>query len=597
MKVSLLLCIALFFEYAAAGELEAVAVENSFGMLGLRTRSYVLENFQASVTITNDETGLIKWSFVHNASVSTMKRLVVTAVDRNATRVVSLVRTQFNGNDLLEVRYKPDRHVLAPYYAFGTVRKTATLLLYTGDLEDGSLTDLYIQCSIISSKSDDDLSATYLILLEDILEDGDLALAATAIVLCFVFLVLVITWLVLLMDRRTPGEGYYESFARSRALLWKGRTAVLLAMGKSYRLFFMAAIYFVPAALYTITMVLQYRLGNQDICSFNNLCLNPWGWFPVLNNIVSNIPLVLMGLLVLVVVCSSIYENQACPLCRKQKRVEQCEHYSLLVLAGPAIICEGVMSSVYHLCPRLETYEFDIAYIMLLCVCGILFFHTKLRPERLPILAGYSTAFVGNAIYAVYCMFGLFFEKTVWVSIHLFLLLVAAFCALSGPLYRLMTKAEPVAADRWDLIEFGGAFGLASLLYIMVLTGNLVANEWVLMSMALIVAYLLGLYLQTKWTRGERLSFKCKVFFGLTAFAMLLSGFLFLGVKPTRIELYPWVSREYNLECVLFGIFDTHDIWHFTSALTFYFLELALLFIDDDLNVEIDAQDQKIIVT
>ena len=597
MKIGLLLCIALFFGHAAAGVIEAVSAENSFGMLGLRTRSYVLKNFQTSVTITRDKTGLIKWSFTHNASVSTMKRLVITAVDRNATRVVSLVQTQFNGNDILELPYKPNRHVLAPNYTYGTVRKTATLLLYTGDLEDGSLTDLYIHCSIISSKSDDDFSATYLILLEDILEDGDLALAATAIVFCFVFLVVVITWLVLLLDRRTPGEGYYESFERSRSLLWKGQAAVLHAMGKSYRLFFMAAIYFVPSTLYTITMVLQYRLGNQDVCAFNNLCLNPYGWFPALNNIVSNVPLVLMGLLVLAVVCSSIYENQACPLCRKQKRVEQCEHYSILVLSGPAIICEGVMSSVYHLCPRLETYEFDIAYIMLLCVCGILFFHTKLRPERLPVLAGYSTAFVGNAVYAVYCLFEIFFEKTVWVSIHLVVLLLAAFCTLSGPLYRVITKAETLPTDRWDLIEFGGAFGLASLLYIMVVNGSLVANEWVLMSMALIVAYLLGLYLQAKWTRGERLSFKCKVFFGLAALAMLLSGFLFLGVKPTRIDLNPWVSREYNLECVLFGIFDTHDIWHFTSALTFYFLELALLFIDDDLNVEIDPQDQKIIVT
>ena len=593
--VSVVLLVSFFGSIFAGEELETVTVEPAFGGLGLRTRSYVLKNFQTSVKIAKDEAAFFKWTFTNNASVSTMKRLVITAINRTETGIVSLIQTQFNGYDLLQVPYHPNRRILAENYAYGTVRKTATLLLYMGDLEDGALIDLYIQCSVISSAFSDEESAKYSILLEDIVEEGNIAVAATALVLCIVFLTVVVTWVVLMLDRRRPDEDFYQSFERSRVYLWNGQKAVLQAMGNSYRLFYMAAVYFVPAALYATTMSLQYRMGNQDVCTFNNLCLNPAGWFPVLNNIVSNIPLVSVGFLVLIVVCSSVYENRACPSCRKQSRSEDCEHYSLLMLSGPAIISEALMSSVYHVCPMLQTYEFDIAYTMLLALVGFMYFHTKLRPDRSPSVASYTISFAGHAGYAVYCLLGLMFRRPIWIAMHVLALLLATCILLAGPIYRLATKSEPLPTDRWDLTEFGGMFGIMALFGILVIQG-MDPNDWVLMSMGLVVMYLQCLYVNVKWERGEKLAFKCKVFLGLAGCVMLTSLFLFTSGSPTRKELQPWLSREYNFECVMFGIFDTHDVWHCTAALTFFFWALSVMFIDDDLNIEVESHDKQILV-
>jgi len=42
---------------------------------------------------------------------------------------------------------------------------------------------------------------------------------------------------------------------------------------------------------------------------------------------------------------------------------------------------------------------------------------------------------------------------------------------------------------------------------------------------------------------------------------------------------------ELNQPCVLFGYFDTHDVWHFLSAIGIFILMVLIYIIDNGLEV------------
>lgn len=61
------------------------------------------------------------------------------------------------------------------------------------------------------------------------------------------------------------------------------------------------------------------------------------------------------------------------------------------------------------------------------------------------------------------------------------------------------------------------------------------------------------------------------------------SALYFFINKPISWELTPAQSRNYNKPCILLNFFDSHDIWHFLSALAMFFSFMVLLTLDDDL--------------
>lgn len=54
--------------------------------------------------------------------------------------------------------------------------------------------------------------------------------------------------------------------------------------------------------------------------------------------------------------------------------------------------------------------------------------------------------------------------------------------------------------------------------------------------------------------------------------------------KTISWALTPAQSRLYNKPCELWNFFDSHDIWHFLSALAMFFSFMVLLTLDDDLT-------------
>ena len=45
------------------------------------------------------------------------------------------------------------------------------------------------------------------------------------------------------------------------------------------------------------------------------------------------------------------------------------------------------------------------------------------------------------------------------------------------------------------------------------------------------------------------------------------------------VQVTPAQSREFNRNCILFDFYDTHDLWHFISALALFFTFLVSLYV------------------
>lgn len=69
----------------------------------------------------------------------------------------------------------------------------------------------------------------------------------------------------------------------------------------------------------------------------------------------------------------------------------------------------------------------------------------------------------------------------------------------------------------------------------------------------------------------------------LLSFAFWAAALYFFINRTISWALTPAQSRLYNKPCELLNFFDSHDIWHFLSALAMFFSFMVLLTLDDDL--------------
>ena len=73
-------------------------------------------------------------------------------------------------------------------------------------------------------------------------------------------------------------------------------------------------------------------------------------------------------------------------------------------------------------------------------------------------------------------------------------------------------------------------------------------------------------------------------FYFVCSIIMALPSMYFFKHKEKTTDLSPAESRSLNRDCLLFNIYDGHDIWHFLGAGGIFFMYMFLLTIDEDLN-------------
>lgn len=89
-------------------------------------------------------------------------------------------------------------------------------------------------------------------------------------------------------------------------------------------------------------------------------------------------------------------------------------------------------------------------------------------------------------------------------------------------------------------------------------------------------------YIIMKICHKERILLRPCIYIVLSIVFWAAALYFFIN-KTISWELTPAQSRHYNKPCEFLHFFDSHDIWHFLSALAMFFSFMVLLTLDDDL--------------
>ncbi|CAD1477785.1 unnamed protein product, partial [Heterotrigona itama] len=361
-----------------------------------------------------------------------------------------------------------------------------------------------------------------------------------------------------------------------------------------YYLITVSIFYTLPAVqlLLTYQHVLHVT-GNQDMCYYNFLCAHPFLSLSDLNHVFSNIGYVMLGFLFIFLTSSREHDEFDR---EKNKCYGIPQHYGLFYAMGTALIMEGILSGSYHVCPNRNT---SFMYIITV-LCMIKIYQTR-HPD---INARASVTFAMLAFIIFVGLLGVLngtiYFLVLFTVVHLltclymtiqiyymgrwkvkeFLKRIIQICKHDAqPGYRYLFR--PLYMGRFIILVVANLWNVA-----LAVLGNMHSEKnfatfllAVLMSNLILYTFF---YIFMKICHKERILLQPAIYI-ILSIAFWGSALYFFINKPISWELTPAQSRNYNKPCILLNFFDSHDIWHFLSALAMFFSFMVLLTLDDDL--------------
>ena len=357
-------------------------------------------------------------------------------------------------------------------------------------------------------------------------------------------------------------------------------------ISKSYYwkfLIIIGAYYLMPSLQF-----LLFQSQNSDLCYYNHKCLHSYGIIRSFNNFISNIFYIIYGLIFIIQVKlkTEIMNDLS----------ESEDIKSLYYCLGITLILEGISSGIYHICPSRLNFQFDTTFMIIGLLMAFLTLYNKrnhihiLNPFKFYLLVFFililnvlSLNNNGNAI-----------QLWFWGILFIFMTYIMLFGSIYiyfGNLYELninnfrslikYIKSEEKDTRRLTLIVLLNSFNVGSCLFAALALPNF--TGWILMVTSINLFIYFTYYIIIKICNGERILLVVGI--GIVVDVIVLSTALYYFVHyPTNIFLTQKESATHNKDCILFGFFDNHDIWHILSSVGLYMFMNILLYIDYDLE-------------
>lgn len=321
---------------------------------------------------------------------------------------------------------------------------------------------------------------------------------------------------------------------------------------------------------------LIYQVKNEDNCRFNYKCLKPLFEIQPFNNILSNIGYIFFGILHGLILIKRYRKEMINNL--SELPTDYYLHYAM----AEAMILEGIFSSLYHLCPNMQNYQFDTTFIITGAGMIIIDYISKMNPQlEFDFFRVFGFFALLVSLNSLQLNFIFPIPIVMWiVSIFLFvwttnaIMINALFpdvkfsLGIKNILSKLLYVLKNKKLDMGLLIISNGInisiFTIAyqmRLMFPTIFIGLLVSNVMILISF----------YIFKQVKNRNKID-------KLNWFLLFFSSFV-LGVSIYFFSIPTYVkfgtaeeSKKYNKPCVLFNYFDYHDIWHFTSAFGIFIL-------------------------
>eukprot|EP01127_Copromyxa_protea_P020277 TRINITY_DN6756_c0_g1_i1.p1 TRINITY_DN6756_c0_g1~~TRINITY_DN6756_c0_g1_i1.p1 ORF type:complete len:717 (+),score=75.40 TRINITY_DN6756_c0_g1_i1:11-2161(+) len=364
--------------------------------------------------------------------------------------------------------------------------------------------------------------------------------------------------------------------------------------------FIIGVVFLIPGFQVVLNVLSKMEsTGDRDLCFYNEACQRPAGagvaWV-AMNNIVSNVGYIIVG-------AGFIFYSYIVKWQSKVNRINVGlpRDGSIPYAMGVAIVMEGISSAVYHLCPSRIIFQFDTANMFIIVALGQaeLFRRLFYHPSKTTIFTLLAGLLFMNYIGSITDT-----DKTsnrLYNSIWFFVIITMFFISFLFP-YSLKDPDHQYF-DFWGELfassDFRKSLSRSRIWFLVVLYAVNSAIFWYInlgTSQADFATTFLGMLVVSQsmsviayeFNNRRSLSKSPPIYLAMKVILTVLfvgcwatAGWFFL--QPTSDKaLTPASSREENSNCILADFYDSHDVWHFASAIAL--LIMCLIFFHLDLN-------------
>jgi dsRNA-gated channel SID-1 len=274
---------------------------------------------------------------------------------------------------------------------------------------------------------------------------------------------------------------------------------------------------------------------------------------------------------------------------------------SLYYALGWSVVFEGLFSALYHICPSSVNFQVDTLQMLVAASLMFLIMIGKRHPSHLPsAFRAYSHVFV----FVLFNLMSLLPVPTAlfWVVVALIIMTVS----IRGSIYlytfentsllelakvcaaRVRACSGPSDRARFALIVVTNAITLA-LTIVAIVTGvfyqqsTLGFVSFVLGLLILMLMIYLTWYFVQKLLHHEHIHWISYTLLVLM-FASWTFAIHFYRIAISNKFLTYEQSKSLNAECIVFDYFDSHDVWHFVSAVGLLITMMLLYTLDRPLR-------------
>ena len=351
--------------------------------------------------------------------------------------------------------------------------------------------------------------------------------------------------------------------------------------------------------------------GNLDICRFNFECMRPWVGIQDFGHVFSNISYVICGAIFLCIVVHRRNRRQALvsagSAARDPMHLDNCgipEQFGIFYAMGTSLIMEGILSTCYHICPNAVSFQFDTTFMYAIGVLVFLKVYQFRHPD------------ITQTAHVVFFVFGLVLSLEVvgyftnhlafWIIFMVFHIIITgiviAYIHTNGCMQDMCINQIRSALRNIFTCEFfdwraglkrGAPEIFASLINIG-LAIYFYRNQKPGVSRYLLIIIMANMLMYVCYyiLRKLHFRFRCRnwfptegihlltILYGILTIAFAgVGGYFFLG-ELRSITQSAAVSKNLNGACFL-GMYDNHDMWHFSSSLSILASFMFLLTLED----------------
>ena len=269
------------------------------------------------------------------------------------------------------------------------------------------------------------------------------------------------------------------------------------------------------------------------------------------------------------------------------------------------LVFEGLFSTLYHFCPSRFTFQFDSAFMFIIAGLTVLLLYNGIEQNRCP-SSGNAKHPVGASNFFLFFIvplftfnyFGVLFNSDSGLNKVMqgffFAFLIIWWLVMDFWAFRKLDIHKKIRGDdckdKCDAFLFllGGLIVPCGI-FMLYLFSDL-AQVFLFACIACSVVAILAK--ARPWKKLCKCECKCVcdcdysvkvilqgLFIFLTIFILLAAFAVFKALPTTNKTSSPENSRDQNEECVIFGFFDWHDLWHFLSSFALFMGAFVIMFI------------------